>query len=212
MSEMSSPVTAAALPLVKEAMFVFDPASGLAGSVYGGGKLQGKLHGGAKLAGGVLDTSAGGHVTFGRHPHFGIRKALTVECWIRVDKDAQMPVPLACGAWQGAGWFLQRYQGKWRWYVGGIACDGGRLAKGKWTHVACTYNGQKAELYVDGRRAASASGTADTTPWNGPLVIGQYSSPNSTFQVFGRIGPVRIYHRAMSMREAADRFKAGPPK
>ena len=83
---------------------------------------------------------------------------------------------------------------------------------GRWQHLVCTFDGRKAELIVDGKRVAGASGAFNIAPWPGPLVVGQYSSPNATFQVQGRIGPVRVYRRAVSAAEAARWFRSGPPK
>jgi hypothetical protein len=210
-SAPSSAATAAALAYVKEPMFVASLTDGLRGDLYGGGKLKGRAHGAARIAGRALDLTGGGFVTFAHHAAFDIRKGLTVECWVRIDTPAQMPVILACGLFNQTGWFVQRYGRGWRWHLGGVSCDGGRRQVGKWTHLVCTYNGRVAELYQNGRRVASTACAPNPEAWRGPLVIGQYSQQQPSFQVSGRIGGVRIYRRALSAKEAAEAFKGGPP-
>ena len=208
----SAPASAAATAYVREPMFVAALSKDLGGVLHGGGKLTGRAHGAAKIGAAALDLRGGGHVTFPHHPHFDLGRSVTIECWVRVDKPAKMPVILACGLFNQTGWFVQWYAGKWRWHLGGASCDGGRPAAGRWTHLVCTYNGRLARLYQNGRQVASVPCAPNSAPWRGPLVIGQYAQPQESFQVIGRIGGVKIYRRALSAKEAAEGFKAGPPK
>jgi hypothetical protein len=119
-----------------------------------------------------------------------------------------MPVVVSCGHWRHAGWFVQRIGGGWRWHVGGIDCDGGKPAPGRWTHLVGTYDGQTARLYQDGRPVAAKAGAASRAPWKRPLHVGQYSGgPGAPYQVFGRIAGLRIYSRALPAADAAAAFK-----
>ena len=58
-----------------------------------------------------------------------------------------MPVVLSCGQFQGAGWFIQAFTGRWRWHLAGVNCDGGKVAAGKWIHLVATFDGRRATLY-----------------------------------------------------------------
>ncbi len=211
-SEASAPATAAPLAEVKEPVFTASFAENAEAALFGGGKAKGTLHGGAKVANGALDVAAGGHATFDHRPEFDLGQRLTVELWVNMAAAGQMPIPVSCGHWNQAGWFLQRIGGGWRWHVGGIDCDGGRPEPGKWLHVVGTYDGQTARLYQDGRLIAEKAGAAILARWSGPLHVGQYSGgPGAPFQVTGQIRGLRVYSRAMPPHDVAAAFKAAAP-
>jgi hypothetical protein len=122
-----------------------------------------------------------------------------------------MPVVVSCGHWRQAGWFLQRIGAGWRWHVGGIDCDGGKPAPGRWTHLVGTFDGRTTRLFQDGQKVAEQSGHIIQATWNGPLHVGQYSGgPSAPYQVNGWIAGLRIYNRVMNAEEAADAFKQKP--
>jgi len=168
-----------------------------------------RLRGAAKLGDGILDVRGGGHAEFANRPEFSASRGISVTCRVRIDKPAKMPVVLSCGMWQKEGWFLQNLGGKWRWYVGGASCDGGKSAPGAWTHLVVTFDGTTSKLYQDGKLVGSAKGRSDAGDWSGPLVIGQYSAPAESYQVFGQIAGVRVYRVALTEKEVAAAFRAG---
>ena len=211
-STPSAPAAAAPLPESKEPVLDAPFAKGFDAKVIGG-TVKGKHHGAAKLAEGALDLRAGGHVTFPHRPEFDLRRRLSVELWVRFDQAGTMPVPVSCGRWNGTGWFLQRYNNAWRWHVGGVDCDGGKPAVGRWLHVVCTFDGRTARVFQDGVQVASKACRPNRSPWPGPLFVGQYGAgPTAGFQVNGRIRGLRIYQRAVPGEEAAAAFKAGKKK
>ncbi|MFI5380890.1 MAG: LamG domain-containing protein, partial [Tepidisphaerales bacterium] len=173
--------------------------------------VPGKLHGSARITGGALDLTRGGHVTFPHREDFDLAQPLTVECWVRLERPGQCSVIASCGLWQHTGWFLQQLGGTWRWHVGGIDCDGGKVTPGQWTHLAATFDGRVCRVFQDGVQVAEKAGTPNTTPWPGDLHIGQYSpGPAPQFQVTGQIAGLKIYHRALSAGETADAARAKP--
>jgi hypothetical protein len=100
---------------------------------------------------------------------------------------------LSCGAWQGPGWFLQAISGKWRWYAGGVVCDGGKVALNQWTHLRATSDGKTLRLYQDGQLVAEKSGDIKTARWPGALHVGQYgASPGPDYEVHGQITDVIV--------------------
>jgi hypothetical protein len=204
-------VEAAALPEAKEPVFVARFAEGLDATLLGGGSARGSAHGKARVGGGALDLRQGGYVTFPHRPDFDLGGRLSIECWIRFEREAQMPVVLSCGHWQRAGWFLQRIGGGWRWHVGGIDCDGGKPAPKRWTHLVGSYDGQTARLYQDGRLVAEKRGAAIRTPWKGPLHVGQYSGgPGPQYQVLGWMANVRVYARVLPAKDVAAAAETRP--
>ncbi len=197
----SNRAEAAPLPEIKQPVFVANFGQAITAELLNGTKVEGRLHSGAKLADGVLRLDPGGFATFGHLPQFDLARAFTVECRLWIDKESSMPVILSCGQFGGTGWFLQRFGGGWRWHLGGVSCDGGRPAVGRWVHLVGTFNGTRACLYQDGKLVASVDCSANRTPFSGPLVIGQYSSQAPQYQVTGRIAGVKIYHRALKAEE-----------
>jgi hypothetical protein len=210
-SAASEPVTAAAMPEIKEPVLEASFAQDAKATVYGGGTVAGAVHGNGKVAGGMLDLRHGGHVTFPHRPEFDLNTRLSVEFWVYFTTEAQMPVVASCGHWRQAGWFLQRIGAGWRWHVGGIDCDGGTPAPGRWTHLVGTFDGHTTRLYQDGRQVAEQSGRIIRAPWNGPLHVGQYSGGRSApYQVNGWISGLRIYNRVLTAEEAADASHGKP--
>ncbi len=199
------------LPEVLDPVFTGLFSEKVSASMYGQGQVAGRAHGKAKIAEGVLDLREGGHLTFDYTPAFSVSARLSVECWVRFDKDTQMAVVLSCGRWGGGGWFLQRLGDKWRWYVGGVTCDGGKPVTGRWMHMAATYDGETARLFQDGRLIGETAGAANTLQWEKPIHIGQYSpGPSPAYQVKGRISDVQIYNRVLSAEEAGAHASKAP--
>lgn len=209
-SEPTSPATATA-KLIREAMFSGRFAQQAQGQLYGGETLAGSLLGAAKADAGILDLSRGGHAAFPNHSHFALTQPLSVECWVRFDAAGKMPVLVSCGVWNQSGWFLQRLGGVWRWHVGGVDCDGGQPAVGRWIHLAGSFDGRMASLYQDGQLVAEKSGSFTTAPWAGSLLVGQYSGqPGPDYQVTGAITGFNLYHRPLTKAEVAETAKQKP--
>jgi hypothetical protein len=77
------------------------------------------------------------------------------------------------------------------------------LAKGKWHHLALTYNGTTACLYVNGKPAKHMDIARERTPSTGALFIGRDASPDSA--VRSLIDDVRLWNRALTPEEIAAR-------
>jgi len=206
-SSLSSVVEAAPLPEIKEPVFVADFAKQPTAVLLDGQSVKGRLHAGATIADGALQLGSTGFATFGHLPEFDLTKAMSVECWVWIDKESPMPVVISCGSFGSTGWFLQRFGAGWRWHVGGISCDGGRPATGRWIHLVGTFNGRQASLYQDGKQVASVECHPNRAAFGGPLVIGQYSAQAEQYQVTGRMKGVKIYRRALKPEEIADVFE-----
>jgi len=205
----SEPVEAAPLPEIKEPVFVADFTKGAEAALLDGKLLKGQLHAGAKTADGSLELGSAGFVTFEYRPEFDVGRALSLELWVRIDSESQMPVVAACGGFNSTGWFLQRYGGGWRWHLAPVSCDGGRPVVGPWVHLVGTFDGKTAGLYQDGKRVAQVDCYPTRTAWTGPLVVGQYSQQAPSYQVRGGVTGLNLYHRALRSEEVAEKFQAG---
>ncbi len=212
-SPASEASKAAALPEIKEPLFVAAFTKDADARLHSGSVAKGTLHAKSRVVDGTLDLSAGGHVTFAHQETFDLDRSLSIECWVNMTAAGQMPVVVSCGRWNEAGWFLQRFGSGWRWHVGGIDCDGGRPEAGRWTHLVGTFDGQVTRLYQNGVLVAEKAGVAERRPWTGPLMIGQYSGgPGTPYQVHGELSKVRIFNCAVSAKDAAASFKTGSPR
>ncbi len=74
------------------------------------------------------------------------------------------------------------------------------LQPGSWYHVACTYNGSTAAIYINGVLNASTSFSGTPITSNDPLTFG-YSGWNEFFK--GALDDVRIYNRTLRADEIA---------
>lgn len=186
------------LALRKEPVFIATFAEKLAGTL-DRGEMAAKKQGEAKIEERSLRLGKGGYLAFAHQPAFDIGRQFSIECRVLLeDGGGSMPVILSCGQWQGDGWFLQRIGQGFRFHLGGVDCDGGRGATGKWTHLIASFDGTHARLYQDGKMVAEVPAAPSRGAWNGPLLIGNYSAqPGPQYQVVGRVSEVRVYERAV---------------
>jgi hypothetical protein len=160
---------------------------------------KGKLVSPAVFDGNELDLSKGGYFVVEPNDEFNVKGLFSLECSVKLDESDGIPVVVSNGLWNNAGWFLQYFNSRWRFHVGGVDCDGGQPKIGEWMHIVGTYDGEKLRLYENGKLVAEQSGVVSKTPWTRNLVIGQYSGQiASDFQVKGRIKDVRIWHRVIA--------------
>jgi hypothetical protein len=212
--QMESPpgeeIICRALPEPKEPVLAVDFDDGVKGVLFDGSISKGSLNGKAKITDGLLDLRQGGHVTFPYSSRFDLNGKLTMQCRVKFDSVEQMPVIVSCGKWNDRGWFLQKLGGSFRWHVGGVDCDGGKPAAGKWILLACVFDGRNAKLYQDGTQVASVPCAPSQVPWRGDLFVGQYGAgPGAAYQLKGCISEVKTYRRALSAKEISTKSEKG---
>lgn len=138
----------------------------------------------------VVDTTSTAKVPDA--PTLGVTNAITIEAWI---KPRSLPPSNRAGIVDANGryGFFLLPDGALR-ATAPAAVDTEPLIKaGTWQHVACTYDGTKQVIYVDGvavKQAPLASGTFGTGDGAG-LAIGMNSPSGDNFD--GAIDNVRIY-------------------
>lgn len=208
----SEPSTAlhAVVTRIEEPVFSLDMKKQPLGHLLEGVTTVGRRLGDARLADGQLQIGKHGWLAFDHLPQVDLHQPLSVELWVRFDEPGQMPVVVGCGEWSNAGWFLQRIGGRWRWHVGGVNCDGGRPAIGRWLHVVGLWDGKNLRLYQDGQLVCEQAGPIETAVWPGEFVVGQYAaSLRPEYQTIGRIAGLKIYHRPLAESEILE--SAGNP-
>lgn len=76
-----------------------------------------------------------------------------------------------------------------------------------WRHLALTYDGAEARLYVDGEQAAEQALTGDLVAEpDTPFAIGCYSNLNGWYS--GGVAAVQLYDRALTSGQVADAWAA----
>ncbi|MDD2600366.1 MAG: hypothetical protein PHO37_14285 [Kiritimatiellae bacterium] len=114
------------------------------------------------------------------------------------DAAGEMPVLLGAGTYQRDGWFLQKFNGKWRFHLAGLSCDGGQVPIGEWVRLVGLFDGKTARLYQNGQSVAEVAVPIAPTPCNRELYIGQYQGSSAkSYQFTGKIRFLSLYERTL---------------
>ena len=99
---------------------------------------------------------------------------------------------------------IQSYGGYFRWEVDqgrSMNSDGG-ISNDTWVHVACTYNGSDAKIYINGSLNSTSSLSQDRTGSQAsPFVLGKHD-----YFLTGGIGMARFYNRPLTQEEVSSNF------
>ncbi len=201
-------VAAAPLPHRKAPVFIVSFLDAAQATLMDDRPLKGKIHGKARFVDSVLDLSKGGYITYPHQPQFDLQDRFTIELWVRFDDLGDMPVLASCGQYNKNGWFIQKFQNKFRWHVAGANIDGGKPETNKWTHLLATYEPGRAVLYQDGHQIATSPVPANIKPSPHPLTLGQYApGPGPQYQLKGQLKSIRLYRRRVTPQEALHLFE-----
>jgi len=161
----------------------------------------------------ALQLSGNGYAVIGRNPAFDLTRSITVAAWFKagtLDRGYETILCKGRSAWaicrdakRDALHFTSN-SGKRRWIVAGNAgvCDG------KWHHVAGTFDGSKACLYVDGQLDASVATTT-------PLQLNDYDvCLGENLELPGRqwngcIDEVMIFDHSLTEAEVTQLYRQG---
>lgn len=91
--------------------------------------------------------------------------------------------------------------------------DDRNFALGEWIHVAATYDGEKADLFVNGQLQVSAPlGNKLTLPEEPtPFVLGAYHDKDEHFPLVGRLDFIRVYRGQLPAHILPEAKKAAIP-
>ncbi len=171
----------------------------------GGSEPGGTLQPPATLTEEGLQTRSGGWLTFAGRPDFKLEGEFSVSMRFKAASVDAIPVLASCGEFQKQGWFVQVLAQGLRFSLGGDnVMDAGRIDAGRWYHVACTYDGARMRVFINGKEAGSrAAPVVDFRPWPGPLYVGSYHLREEMYQFRGMLRDLRLYAFALTPGEVA---------
>ncbi len=157
------------------------------------------LRGGARFEGEVLQVPAGGCAELSPTAERLLDGPFSFVVEAFFDGPGEMPVVLGFGPFNSAGWFLQKFGGRWRFHLAGVSCDGGTVPLGEWVRVVGTYDGQTARLYQNGQPVAEVAVPAAPAAYCQAFYLGQYSAQNEKpYQFSGKIRELALYRRVVN--------------
>ncbi len=170
---------------------------------------------------GNADTAArfNGAVVVPYSAPLSLNAPFTIETWLKAAATtAGTLCPLSCGTLSGnrsgwliyqngtSGWNLRMYSGLDTNTSVNVNAGGPTIA-GKWYHLAATYNGSTASLYVNGVGTTTSAPPPFAPNMNGPLTIGMRS--DGAFPWPGTADEVAIYNVVLSPAEILTHYQNG---
>jgi len=140
------------------------------------------------------------YVEFARGPALGLTGPVTVEAWVKPMRKAERLTVLLG---QDLHSYLLTYANADHcyWYIGsganGIAAQ---VKLYEWSHIAATFDGKRATLYVNGRPAAGRESRFKSYPQRDRFGMGTKGRPDLP-HFKGLLNNVRVYNRALSEDE-----------
>jgi predicted phosphodiesterase len=149
------------------------------------------------------------------------RRDLTVLAWVRIDHPTRRSGILSATGDHGAGprGFVLAAGERASFGLATAGADGtgqwssvdGKTAfeKGKWYHVAATWDGRLVRLYVNGKLDGSTELAGQLLPAkSAPLIIGAYREEEQQIPLRGAVREVALCHRALDTEEIVQQFDA----
>lgn len=131
----------------------------------------------------------------------------TLSLWIKTDTNMSTAYHGLFGKYDGNGWDLGLHNGKPRMTLrGSSSLDTGAIAGGndlrdsKWHHIVAVNTPTSINLYVDGTKVNTTTGTWTATTNTVPVIIGNRASAGTAFY-YGQIDEVKIYNSALTADE-----------
>lgn len=151
------------------------------------------------------------------NPALNLTNQLTLETWFKTDNPAATQYLISKGTndQQDGQYGIVTVNSVFQFHMSQSGHQGvtgvTRIQPGVWYHVAATWDGSVAKIYINGVLDASNnySGTLSSTP--GPLEIGRLGLHNSVYNIdyytYGILDEVRIWNVARTQQEILDNYQ-----
>ena len=163
-----------------------------------------------KLGKGIRFHGAPDHIEVPDPDHKLTPKHITLVCWLNLDnvsgnhsilEQYDWAGDLGTYAWRTNGVALQFYV---IWGVDAPNANGGTLNANEWMHVAATYDGADIKTWINGKVAATATGSRDLNPSNKSLSIGVRGDTKDIHWMQGVMDEIAIFDEALTEKEIQD--------
>jgi len=141
------------------------------------------------------------------HPSLNLQQAITLNFWMQIDGAiTEEAYVLSHGSWENRWKISMLTEGLLRWTIktdkGVVDLDSKTVLKADTLYNVCvTYNGAKAEIYINGKlnSAENWTGLMATTAFD--LTIAQHMPGDNQYNYCGILDDIRIYNRALDAGE-----------
>jgi hypothetical protein len=168
----------------------------------------------------VLFTNDGHRIRIPDSPGLDLTTQLTLCAWVRLD-GVRSDFQEIIAKWYDNGSSSWSYElavpensaaPAFVLVVGGrqVLSSSEALTTGQWTFVVGTFDGSKANIYVNGKQRGEAAWPGVVNQGTAPLMIGAHDSASDRNQFYGAIDEVRIYNRALNSNEVEQLHQFGP--
>lgn len=171
------------------------------------GEVVGNVDWGAGSNGGGFHLDGATHIVVpNAEPLSSLTHPMTVGCWINPDE---------VGGWRSiiemdgaAGWKIGTHSSGdvvvWTTYHVKDFAATTSIVAGEWTHIAATWDGAEALIYVNGELDASVAGGGVIDVSGEPSLDIGYRRTSESSWYMGNIDDVFIYDKVLSQQELAD--------
>jgi hypothetical protein len=176
-------------------------------------------HSGAAL--GFAGSAAGGYLSVDGWALNRIGAALTVSCWYRSSPLAPAAGTILAREWRTVKGSLYRFAisgGKLELLIDAGNVYHGKVTSradvpaGRWVHLAATFDGLRATLFIDGISAGSAAYRMGVPDEQTPLLVGANASSSGVSDFLsGELDDVILYDRALDAAEVTALARGGQP-
>ena len=120
---------------------------------------------------------------------------LAISFDIKFTQPGVMPVPVGYGAWRRSGWFIQKFQEKWRFHLSGTDCDSEtKVPLNEWLHMDFIVENGQMKVLQNGQTVAQSPVSTPLNDWFGSLYLGQYSdSQKPEYQFHGEMKNLQVW-------------------
>ena len=120
---------------------------------------------------------------------------LAISFDIKFTQPGVMPVPVSYGAWRRSGWFIQKFQEKWRFHLSETDCDSEtKVPLNEWLHMDFIVENGQMKVLQNGQTVAQSPVSSTLVDWFGDLYLGQYSDTQKPeYQFHGEMKNLQIW-------------------